>query len=545
MKTKWALLKRGSIILLALAITFAFMPSPVGLTAFATDEEEVVLEEEPTVVPDDGTVDKEVPPVEESESDVVTVTKEVKTGDDAVVEPESEVAEGEKGESKSSSVKEAADGSSPEKAIEISLSTAVNGTISENYGAVWYKFQATSTESSYQINLTNTGSVATTFQLYNSTGESDWTDTRTQVAPSQKGHYSEPLTSNSWYCIKVENNSYSAPASFTLSVVRTSIKTIDLGKEYTSQKCPSGSTVWYKFKTSKYNSFYSIFLDNGDGGIVNLEWLAYEIGHWHLTDSVSSFDYIWTDLQKFERDTWYYISVEAPKSAANYSICVYEERDTGGDTLASSTSIGLKTQYGWLEYTYGAEDEDWFKVTIPQNGDYKFNFYWSVPSGYLYFTLYNKDGDKIDSHSWRCWDDGEDYDYFSNLKKGTVFYIQVHGNTSAESSTYYELGFSYVKKANPLTVKGKTVKVKYSKLRKKTQTIARTKAITVSKNQGTVTYAKVKGNKKITVDKKTGKIKVKKGLKKGTYKVKIKVTAAGNSWYKKATKTVTVKIKVK
>jgi len=107
------------------------------------------------------------------------------------------------------------------------------------------------------------------------------------------------------------------------------------------------------------------------------------------------------------------------------------------------------------------------------------------------------------------------------------------------------LGFSYVKKANPLTVKGKTVKVKYSKLRKKTQTIARTKAITVSKNQGTVTYAKAKGNKKITVDKKTGKIKVKKGLKKGTYKVKIKVTAAGNSWYKKATKTVTVKIKVK
>ena len=40
-----------------------------------------------------------------------------------------------------------------------------------------------------------------------------------------------------------------------------------------------------------------------------------------------------------------------------------------------------------------------------------------------------------------------------------------------------------------------------------------------------------------------GKVTVKKGLKKGTYKVKVK--AAGNKNYKAATKTVTFKIKVK
>ena len=38
---------------------------------------------------------------------------------------------------------------------------------------------------------------------------------------------------------------------------------------------------------------------------------------------------------------------------------------------------------------------------------------------------------------------------------------------------------------------------------------------------------------------------IKKGLKKGTYKLRIKVTAAGNSKYKPATKTVTVKLKIK
>ena len=103
------------------------------------------------------------------------------------------------------------------------------------------------------------------------------------------------------------------------------------------------------------------------------------------------------------------------------------------------------------------------------------------------------------------------------------------------------------KKKNTLKVKKvkKTLTVKYSKLKKKTQSIKLAKYLKVTKAKGTVTYAKSSGNKKITVDKKTGKIKIKKGLKKGTYKVKIKVTAAGNTEYNAAVKTVTVKIKVK
>lgn len=60
-----------------------------------------------------------------------------------------------------------------------------------------------------------------------------------------------------------------------------------------------------------------------------------------------------------------------------------------------------------------------------------------------------------------------------------------------------------------------------------------------------MTYKKVKGNKKISINKKTGRITVKKGLKKGTYKVKIKVRAAGTSKYRSGSKTVVVKVKVK
>lgn len=101
------------------------------------------------------------------------------------------------------------------------------------------------------------------------------------------------------------------------------------------------------------------------------------------------------------------------------------------------------------------------------------------------------------------------------------------------------------KKTNTLSVKAKKPSVKYKKLKKRNQTVARKNAITVSKAKGKVTYKKKSGNKKITVNKKTGKITLKKGLKKGSYKVKIKVRAAGNATYKAKTKTVTVTIKVK
>lgn len=104
-----------------------------------------------------------------------------------------------------------------------------------------------------------------------------------------------------------------------------------------------------------------------------------------------------------------------------------------------------------------------------------------------------------------------------------------------------------VKSVNPLKIKAKTATVKYSNLKKKTQTLPVTRVINfLKKGKGTMTYTKVSGNKKITVNKKTGKVTVRKGLKKATYKIKVKVKAAGNSSYKPSTvKTVTFKIKVK
>ena len=57
-------------------------------------------------------------------------------------------------------------------------------------------------------------------------------------------------------------------------------------------------------------------------------------------------------------------------------------------------------------------------------------------------------------------------------------------------------------------------------------------------------FKKTSGNAKITIAK-GGKVTVKKGLKKGTYKVKVKVTKAATANYKVKTVTKTLTIKVK
>lgn len=106
------------------------------------------------------------------------------------------------------------------------------------------------------------------------------------------------------------------------------------------------------------------------------------------------------------------------------------------------------------------------------------------------------------------------------------------------------------KAVNPITVKGKTVKIKYSKLKKKSQTYKVSKAMTISKVKGKKTFKlkavkKAKFKKYFKVSSSTGKLTVKKGLKKGTYTVKVNVTAAGDISYKPVTKTATFKIKVK
>lgn len=90
----------------------------------------------------------------------------------------------------------------------------------------------------------------------------------------------------------------------------------------------------------------------------------------------------------------------------------------------------------------------------------------------------------------------------------------------------------------------KTCIVKYKDIRKKKKTLKLGVKVNKGKAHGIVTYKVTKypkGAKKCVTVNKKGVVTIKKRAKKGTYK--IKVTANANAIMKKATKTVTIKIK--
>lgn len=147
---------------------------------------------------------------------------------------------------------------------------------------------------------------------------------------------------------------------------------------------------------------------------------------------------------------------------------------------------------------------------------------------------------------------GTDYtiSYNNNKKVGTAkMTIKGKGNYCDSIKKTFKIK----KAANPLSIKGKTLSVEYSKVGKKNQKYDVDKVInTIKKGKGTIKYtlSAAKKDKKsfkkyFKINSKTGKVTVKKGLPEGTYKVKVKVRAAGNASYKAKTKAVTFIIKVK
>ena len=129
---------------------------------------------------------------------------------------------------------------------------------------------------------------------------------------------------------------------------------------------------------------------------------------------------------------------------------------------------------------------------------------------------------------------------YSNNKNAGIATVTIKGTGIYTGSIVKT--FEIKKADNPIAVKISSKTVKYSTVKKKSATVT---AVTVTKAQGAVSYKKTSGNSKISVNSKSGKLTVKKGIKKGTYKVKVKIIAKGSKNYKSAdvTKTVTVKVK--
>ena len=130
--------------------------------------------------------------------------------------------------------------------------------------------------------------------------------------------------------------------------------------------------------------------------------------------------------------------------------------------------------------------------------------------------------------------------------KGQTTYTAAFANPAFKASKVVTNIPMLAKKTNPMKVKSTAQTVKVKTLKKKALVVTPLK---VTYAKGTVTYKVVggtaKSKKALALNKKTGKVTVKKKTKKGKYQIKVKVTAAGTTAYKALSKTVTVTVNAK
>ena len=142
-------------------------------------------------------------------------------------------------------------------------------------------------------------------------------------------------------------------------------------------------------------------------------------------------------------------------------------------------------------------------------------------------TITGSDGQKVDASAYSV-------KYASGRKKAGTYKVTItfKGNYSGTTTKT----FTIKKAKQTVTVKTASKAYKASKLKKKKQTFS---IGAKASGKGKLTYKSNK-TKYVTVSSK-GKVTIKKGTPKGTYK--ITVTAAATTNFKKATKTVKITVK--
>ncbi len=142
----------------------------------------------------------------------------------------------------------------------------------------------------------------------------------------------------------------------------------------------------------------------------------------------------------------------------------------------------------------------------------------------------------------------------SSTKAGT-YTVTITGKGKYKGTVTAKFKIEKAKNTLKVTAKKGSYNAKVADLKKKAKSISGDKIYQFTnkkKIKGAVTYklsAAKKGKKSFknsfSVDKKNGKLTIKKGLKKGTYNIEVKVTADGDKNHNKATKKVVFSVKVK
>lgn len=126
---------------------------------------------------------------------------------------------------------------------------------------------------------------------------------------------------------------------------------------------------------------------------------------------------------------------------------------------------------------------------------------------------------------------------------GTVkITINAKATGTYKAATAKVLTIKIAKKAPTIKTKIGTKNLSYNTLKKRAQVFTLGTSVN---SKGTLTYKKLSGSSAVSVNSKTGKLTVKKGLKKGTYRVKVQIKSAAKGNYTAGSRTVTVTVRVK
>lgn len=126
---------------------------------------------------------------------------------------------------------------------------------------------------------------------------------------------------------------------------------------------------------------------------------------------------------------------------------------------------------------------------------------------------------------------------------GTVkITINAKATSTYKAATAKVLTIKIAKKAPTIKTKIGTKNLSYNTLKKRAQVFTLGTSVN---SKGTLTYKKLSGSRAVSVNSKTGKLTVKKGLRKGTYRVKVQIKSAAKGNYTAGSRTVTVTVRVK
>ncbi len=136
----------------------------------------------------------------------------------------------------------------------------------------------------------------------------------------------------------------------------------------------------------------------------------------------------------------------------------------------------------------------------------------------------------------------------THFKEANISWAKARNNAfpsihdTGEAMLMYQQSLKAVKKAQKLTVKVSKKKIKATKLKKRARKVS---VLKVSGAHGKVTYKKKSGSSVLKINKKTGAVTVKRRTRNGKYRMRVLISASGDSKFKKASVTRTITIRVK